>query len=190
MHDPSRPDPDMPDPHATFPAGFFRRTDESTDARFYVPDRLVTHIDERAIAAVADLYAELGLTGRVLDIMSSWISHFHEAPAELVALGMNVFELSRNEMATSVDVHDLNADPVLPYPTQVRRCDVLRVGRLPDPTARRVRRPPSCGRAGRVVRVHVLEPVLSDQGRSRVAGERRRRSVRDRRRVLPPHGLG
>ena len=115
MHDPSRPDPDMPDPHATFPAGFFRRTDESTDARFYVPDRLVTHIDARAIRAVADLYAELGLTGRVLDIMSSWISHFGEAPAELVALGMNAFELSRNEMATSVDVHDLNADPVLPY---------------------------------------------------------------------------
>ena len=112
MHDPSRPDPD---PHAAFPVGFFRRTDESTDARFYVPDRLVTHIDERAIRAVADLYAELGLTGRVLDIMSSWISHFREAPAELVALGMNAFELSRNEMATSVDVHDLNVDPVLPY---------------------------------------------------------------------------
>jgi SAM-dependent methyltransferase len=117
MHDPSRPDSDMPDQHAAFPAGFFRRTDESTDAQFYAPDRLVTHIDERAIRAVADLYAELGLTGRVLDIMSSWISHFHEAPAELVALGMNAFELSRNEMATSVDVHDLNVDPVLPYAT-------------------------------------------------------------------------
>ncbi|MCU1393440.1 MAG: hypothetical protein JWM34_1868 [Ilumatobacteraceae bacterium] len=103
------------DPHDSFPPGFFRRTDESPDDRFYVPDRLLTHIDDRAIAAVGALYDELGLTGSVLDIMSSWISHFVTPPTELVALGMNEHELAANRMATSWLVHDLNVDPVLPF---------------------------------------------------------------------------
>ena len=47
--------------------------------------------------------------------MSSWISHFVEAPAELLALGMNEHELSANQMATSYVVHDLNTDPRLPF---------------------------------------------------------------------------
>ena len=105
----------MSDPISRFPDGFFRRTDESPDDRFYVPDRLVTHIDDRAIAAVGALYAELGIDGRVLDLMSSWISHFIEPPAELVVLGMNAFELEHNQAATRTVVHDLNADPALPF---------------------------------------------------------------------------
>lgn len=104
----------LSDPHEAFPAGFFRRTDETADDRFYVAERLVTHIDDGAIAAVGALYEELGLHGRVLDIMSSWISHFRVAPAELVALGMNDHELAQNAMATRRIVHDLNIDPVLP----------------------------------------------------------------------------
>ena len=103
------------EPKTVFPAGFFRRTDESPDDRFYVPDRLVTHIDDRAIAAVGALYAELGIDGRVLDVMSSWISHFIEPPTELIALGMNAFELEHNTAATGTVVHDLNADPRLPF---------------------------------------------------------------------------
>ncbi len=103
------------DPHDTFPAGFFRRTDESPDDRFYVPDRLLTHIDDRAIAAVGALYTELGLTGGVLDIMSSWISHFESPPEELVVLGMNEHELASNQVAAERVVHDLNVDPRLPF---------------------------------------------------------------------------
>ena len=34
----------------------FRRADESADERFYAVPRLVTHIDEAAVAAVTDLY--------------------------------------------------------------------------------------------------------------------------------------
>ncbi len=81
---------------------------------------LVTHIDDRAIAAVGDLYAELGLDGdadeprRVLDLMSSWTSHLASAPAELVVLGMNQVELDANPMATRRIVQDLNTDPRLP----------------------------------------------------------------------------
>jgi SAM-dependent methyltransferase len=98
-----------------FPDGFFERADESPDDRFYAPRRLVTHIDDGAIVAVGDLYHELDLTRDVLDLCSSWVSHFHTAPAHLVALGMNAAELERNPQAAEWVVHDLNADPLLPF---------------------------------------------------------------------------
>jgi SAM-dependent methyltransferase len=110
------------DPYAGFPAGFFTRADERPDAEFYGPPRLVTHIDDAAIAAVGELYAELGIDGaapapvRVLDLMSSWVSHFRTPPAELVVLGMNAAELAANRAATERVVRDLNADPRLPLP--------------------------------------------------------------------------
>ena len=107
--------PSDEDPHLAFPTGFFDRADPSDDARFYEPDRFVTHIDDRAIGAVAGLYQHLGLTGSVLDLCSSWISHFADAPTELVALGMNRHELAANQMASSWVVHDLNTEPTLPF---------------------------------------------------------------------------
>lgn len=102
-------------PH--FPPGFFDRADPSPDEEFYVPLRLLTHIDDDAIAAVRDLYAELGLGphSRVLDLMSSWVSHLPGPVAELVALGMNAAELDANPAATERLVHDLNAEPLLPF---------------------------------------------------------------------------
>ncbi|NIH69514.1 class I SAM-dependent methyltransferase [Modestobacter marinus] len=138
------------DRYAGFPAGFFDRSDDGPDAGFYDRPRLVTHIDEGAIAAVGELYAELGIDGaapgpdgsapgpdgsapgpdgsapgpdgsarrptRVLDLMSSWVSHFRTPPAELVVLGMNDEELAANPAATQRLVHDLNADPRVPLP--------------------------------------------------------------------------
>lgn len=98
-----------------YPAGFFDRADTSDDRAFYAPERLVTHIDPGAIAAVGALYDELGLRGDVLDLMSSWVSHFTVAPANLVVLGMNERELSANPQAASHVVHDLNRDPALPF---------------------------------------------------------------------------
>ena len=98
-----------------FPEGFFARTDESPDDGFYAPPRLVTHIDEEAIAAVGALYDELGIDGEVLDLCSSWVSHFRTAPRRLIALGMNPAELERNAQAAEWLVHDLNADPTLPF---------------------------------------------------------------------------
>jgi SAM-dependent methyltransferase len=104
------------DPYDGFPAGFFDRADPTPDPDFYRPPRLVTHIDAGAIAAVGDLYAELGLTGRVLDLMSSWVSHFRTPPRQLVVLGLNQVELMMNPAATERIVHDLNADPRIPLP--------------------------------------------------------------------------
>jgi SAM-dependent methyltransferase len=109
-------------PDAAYPAWFFERDDPSPDDRFYAPTRLVTHIDDAAIAAVGALYAELGVDGsaggpmRVLDLMSSWVSHLLTPPAELVVLGMNAAELAANRAATERVVQDLNTEPALPFP--------------------------------------------------------------------------
>jgi SAM-dependent methyltransferase len=68
-----------------FAPGFFTRLDEVDDAAFYAVPRFVTHIDDAAIVAVGDLYDELRIDGDVLDLMSSWVSHFHTPlPAESV----------------------------------------------------------------------------------------------------------
>ena len=98
-----------------FPDGFFERTDPVDDAAFYAPARLVTHIDDAAIAAVGALYHELDVTGDVLDLMSSWISHFTSPPRQLTVLGMNAEELRANPQATAIVVHDLNDEPTLPF---------------------------------------------------------------------------
>jgi SAM-dependent methyltransferase len=103
-------------PDVAFPPGFFDRGDPTPDSAFYAPQRLVTHIDERAIAAVGALYTELGVDGEVLDLMSSWVSHFERPPRRLVGLGMNTAELLANEALAGQVVHDLNEDPVLPFP--------------------------------------------------------------------------
>jgi SAM-dependent methyltransferase len=100
---------------AGFPPGFFDRADPSSDASFYSWPRMVTHIDDDAIAAVGDLYEELEITGTVLDLMGSWVSHFRRAPAELTVLGMNAEELAANPQARATVIHDLNTDPRLPF---------------------------------------------------------------------------
>ncbi|MBA2254393.1 MAG: methyltransferase domain-containing protein [Chloroflexi bacterium] len=98
-----------------FPPGFFDRVDPTPDTRFYDAPRLVTHIDRAAIDAVGELYEELGLRGEVLDLMSSWISHFRRTPARLTVLGLNDDELRANRQAGRVVVRDLNIDPTLPF---------------------------------------------------------------------------
>ncbi|MFC3690070.1 methyltransferase domain-containing protein [Aquipuribacter hungaricus] len=99
----------------SFPPGFFDRDDERPDTEVYAVPRLVTHIDEGAVEAVGLLYEELGLDGDVLDLMSSWVSHFRTPPRALTVLGMNADELAANPAATARVVQDLNADPVLPF---------------------------------------------------------------------------
>ena len=97
----------------------FRRFDESPDRDFYSEPRLVTHIDDSAIAAVTQLYREiLPPNGRILDLMSSWVSHLPPeiVYGEVVGLGMNEIELAANPRVSRWVVHDLNADPQLPFP--------------------------------------------------------------------------
>lgn len=101
-----------------FPPQFFRREDMSSDRFFYEVPRLVTHIDDATIGALTALYREVIPPGsRVLDLMSSWVSHLPpEVSYERVSgLGMNEEELRNNARLTDLVVHDLNADPRLPY---------------------------------------------------------------------------
>ena len=63
-----------------FPPHFFERIDESTDADFDREPRFVKHVGTATIEALTQVYRELIAPGsRVLDLMSSWISHLpHE----------------------------------------------------------------------------------------------------------------
>jgi SAM-dependent methyltransferase len=100
------------------PEEAFRRYDESPDEEFYLLPRFVTHIDDRAIAAVTQLYREFFPPGgEILDLMSSWISHL---PPEVryrrvIGIGMNEAELRRNDRLDSYVIHNLNTDPRLPF---------------------------------------------------------------------------
>jgi SAM-dependent methyltransferase len=99
-------------------AEHFRRVDESSDGEFYREPRLVTHIDDAAIAAATAFYRDLlPAGGRVLDLMSSWVSHLPaDVEYETVAgLGMNAAELEANGRLTERVVQDLNEDPTLPW---------------------------------------------------------------------------
>ncbi len=96
----------------------FQRVDESDDALFYQSPRLVTHIDEPAIAALGECYrATLPEGGDIIDLMSSCVSHLPDdvAYSSVTGLGMNTVELDANQRLTRRIVHDLNRTPVLPF---------------------------------------------------------------------------
>ena len=95
----------------------FDRMDPSPDPIFYGVPRLVTHIDDATIAALTGYYAGvLPGDGAVLDLMSSWVSHLPDRDfARVAGLGMNAEELSANPRLTESIVHDLNAEPTLPF---------------------------------------------------------------------------
>jgi SAM-dependent methyltransferase len=103
---------------SSLPEEAFRRYDETPDEEFYRTPRLVTHIDDRAIAAVTELYREFFQPdGEILDLMSSWVSHL---PPEIeykrvVGLGMNEVELRRNHRLDEYVVQNLNRAPELPF---------------------------------------------------------------------------
>ena len=101
-------------PHAAF-----RRQDEAPDEQFYRQPRFVTHIDDGAIGAVTGLYRDVfPAGGRVLDLMSSWISHLPPEVeyAQVVGLGLNRAELERNPRLSGVVIQNLNTTPLLPFP--------------------------------------------------------------------------
>ncbi|NTV64269.1 MAG: class I SAM-dependent methyltransferase [Oscillochloris sp.] len=102
----------------SFPPSYFSRYDESDDRHFYLYPRLTAHIDDAARRALGQLFREeLPVGGQVLDLMSSYHTHL---PADLsvgrvVGLGLNEEELQLNERLDEYLVHDLNAEPMLPF---------------------------------------------------------------------------
>jgi SAM-dependent methyltransferase len=100
------------------PADAFRRYDESPDSLFYGQPRLVTHIDDDAIAAVTQLYREyFRPDGEILDLMASWVSHLppEHAYRRVVGMGMNRDELIANPRLHAFVIQDLNHEPRLPF---------------------------------------------------------------------------
>jgi SAM-dependent methyltransferase len=101
-----------------FPDEYFLRQDMSRDELFYTTGRKVVHIDDHAIAAVRHHLGDLLPPGGVyLDLMSSWRSHLPDdlSPARVAGLGMNADEMADNPQLTDYVVHNLNADPILPF---------------------------------------------------------------------------
>lgn len=98
------------------PKSAFAKLDTGDDLAFYAPPRLVTHIDEGATAALTSFYrARIPQGARVLDLMSSWVSHLPEdgSYAEVVGHGMNAEELGANPRLARWFVQDFNQNPVL-----------------------------------------------------------------------------
>jgi SAM-dependent methyltransferase len=60
---------------ADFPAGFFDRVE---------PTGAVTVLDDSAVAALRDLYSDLGIDGRVLDLGGSPLDFFDVPPDDLI----------------------------------------------------------------------------------------------------------
>ena len=97
------------------------RYDESSDFIFYSQPRFVTHIDDKAIGALTKYYEREfppgGENVSVLDVCSSWISHYPKGykAGKISGVGMNEEELKRNPILTDYAVQDLNEDPKFPY---------------------------------------------------------------------------
>ena len=136
-----------------FPPGFFDRADTGDDAAVLRPAAAGARTSTTARSPPsARYYDEVGVTGDVLDLMRSWVSHLRTRPRHLTVLGMNAAELEANPMADERVVHDLNADPALPFADAAFDTAVCtRLGRLPRPRRSRCapRSPACCGPAGR-----------------------------------------
>jgi SAM-dependent methyltransferase len=105
---------------APFSENDFKRLDENDDAQFYPAQqpRLVYHIDEGAVAALTAYYKrEIKPGSDVLDICSSWVSHYPQnlRLGRVAGTGMNERELRANTQLTEFAQRDLNKVPQLPY---------------------------------------------------------------------------
>jgi len=103
-----------------FPPAAFRRADENDDEEFYAMPRLCYHIDEGAVRALTNYYADNIAEGSaVLDICSSWVSHypavFPEMMSRIAGTGMNALELEQNAQLSEFTPRNLNVDTSLPY---------------------------------------------------------------------------
>ena len=94
-----------------------RKRDDRPDGTFYDAPRFVTHADDAFLARLTALYASVIEPGdRVLDAMSSWVSHLPDAEYDrVVGHGLNEAELADNDRLDEFVVSDLNADQSLPF---------------------------------------------------------------------------
>ena len=101
-----------------YPKDSFKKDDETNDEFFYVEPRLVVHIDDNAINSIQSYYSEvLPENATVLDLMSSWKSHFptNKQFKKTVGLGLNPIEMENNPDLDEFFVQNINVDPTLPF---------------------------------------------------------------------------
>ncbi len=94
------------------------KLDSTNDTFFYGVPRFVTHVDEGFIQQLTSLYRErLQPQSRVLDMMSSWVSHLPDDVefAHVEGHGMNAEELARNPQLDHYFVQNLNENQQLPF---------------------------------------------------------------------------
>jgi SAM-dependent methyltransferase len=97
------------------------KLDDSDDQLFYSYPRFVTHVDEGFIQQLTDLYSQrLQANTRILDLMSSWVSHLPKDIdfAHVEGHGLNAEELARNPQLNHYFVQNINTNPQLPFPDQ------------------------------------------------------------------------
>lgn len=97
------------------------KLDNTTDDRFYSVPRLVTHVDDVFIDRLTNLYRErLKPNTRILDMMSSWVSHLPDDIkfAHVEGHGMNEEELARNPRLDHYFIQNLNQNRQFPFPDQ------------------------------------------------------------------------
>lgn len=95
------------------------KLDDTDDTLFYSYPRFVTHVDEGFIEQLTQLYRDrLKPNTRILDMMSSWVSHLPQEIefAHVEGHGLNAEELAKNQRLNHYFVQDLNANPKLPLP--------------------------------------------------------------------------
>jgi hypothetical protein len=93
------------------------KLDDNDDNLFYTYPRFVTHVDEGFIHQLTDLYRQLLKPDtRILDMMSSWVSHLPEEMkfTHVEGHGLNGEELARNPRLDHYFVQNLNQNPQLP----------------------------------------------------------------------------
>ncbi len=97
------------------------KLDDTSDTEFYSIPRFVTHVDEGFIHQLTKLYSDrLKPNTRILDLMSSWVSHLPEEIqfAHVEGHGMNAAELGKNPRLDHYFSQDLNKNPQLPLADQ------------------------------------------------------------------------
>lgn len=93
------------------------KLDTTDDALFYEYPRFVTHVDPSFIRQLTNLYGDrLKPQTRILDLMSSWVSHLPEGMefAHVEGHGLNGEELERNPHLNHFFVQNLNQNLQLP----------------------------------------------------------------------------
>jgi SAM-dependent methyltransferase len=93
------------------------KIDQTDDELFYSQPRFVTHVDAAFIQRLTALYRQiLKPNTKILDLMSSWVSHLPPEMvfAEVVGHGLNSEELIRNSRLDRYFAQNLNKDLQLP----------------------------------------------------------------------------